>query len=75
MLTMSASEDLTQDQANAAIAVIFYAGTSSDTLGAKTLGVGINMGSHLAWCSSGANAYNSSSYATDTIDGMANMRT
>ena len=37
------SEDLTltDDEKNAAIAVIFYAGSASDTLGAKTLGVGL----------------------------------
>ena len=37
------SEDLTltDDEKNAAIAVIFYVGSTGDTLGAKTLGVGL----------------------------------
>jgi uncharacterized repeat protein (TIGR02543 family) len=43
---------LTDEEKNAAIAVIYYAGSASDTLGAKTLGVGLkNTGtdSLLAW--------------------------
>ncbi|WP_287281403.1 hypothetical protein [Treponema sp.] len=43
---------LTEEQKSKAVAVIFYAGSTSDTLGAKTLGVGLkNTGtdSTLAW--------------------------
>ena len=55
------SEDLTltDDEKNAAIAVIFYAGSASDTLGAKTLGIGLaQKRGGLAWCLDSANAYN-----------------
>ena len=40
---------LTDDQKNAAIAVIFYAENSSGTLGAKTLGVGLVHNSEGSW--------------------------
>ena len=43
---------LTNEQKSKAVAVIFYAGSASDTLGAKTLGVGLkNTGTDrtLAW--------------------------
>ena len=41
---------LTADQKSAAIAVIFYKGTSSDPLGARTLGVGLKIGTNKYWC-------------------------
>lgn len=41
---------LTDEQKSKAVAVIFYAGSASDTLGAKTLGVGLkNTGTALQW--------------------------
>ncbi len=44
---------LTEEQKSKAVAVIFYAGSASDTLGAKTLGVGLKNatgnGNTLAW--------------------------
>ena len=40
---------LTEEQKSKAVAVIFYAGSASDTLGAKTLGVGLVQGTGLAW--------------------------
>ena len=44
---------LTNEQKSKAVAVIFYAGSASDTLGAKTLGVGLKnatgSGNTLAW--------------------------
>ena len=53
---------LTDEQKSKAVAVIFYAGSASDTLGAKTLGVGLKnatgSGSTLAWAKSGSNGYN-----------------
>lgn len=57
------SEDLTltDDEKNAAIAVIFYVGSASDTLGAKTLGVGLKNTvtniTFLAWAKNGVNGY------------------
>ena len=52
---------LTNEQKSAAIAVIYYAGSSAeDVLGAKTLGVGLkNTGAdnYLAWCLNSAAAY------------------
>ena len=51
---------LTDEQKSKAVAVIFYAGSASDTLGAKTLGVGLkNTGydSTLAWCLDSAAAH------------------
>ena len=48
-----------------AIALIFYKGTSSsDTLGAKTLGVGLKHGTNIAWCTEDAKAYDTN---IDTI--------
>ena len=56
------SEDLalTDDEKNAAIAVIFYVGTDcSNDSTSRTLGVGLAQNqSGLAWCLSSANAYN-----------------
>lgn len=40
---------LTDEQKSKAVAVIFYAGSASDTLGAKTLGVGLRNATGLAW--------------------------
>ncbi|MBQ8680501.1 MAG: hypothetical protein IJ530_12180 [Treponema sp.] len=51
----------TNEEKAAAIAVIYYAGSSGDVLGAKTLGVGLKSatgsGNTLAWCLEGAEAY------------------
>ena len=53
---------LTNEQKSKAVAVIFYAGSASDTLGAKTLGVGLHNatgdGNKLAWAKNGVNGYN-----------------
>ena len=50
---------LTNEQKSKAVAVIFYAGSASDTLGAKTLGVGLKNatgdGNTLTWAKSGVN--------------------
>lgn len=70
------TEELTDEQKAAAIAVIFYVGDENDTLGAKTLGVGLItertdcMG--LQWCLSDAVAYNNIDYAKNMDDGKAN---
>lgn len=70
------TEELTDEQKAAAIAVIFYVGDENDTLGAKTLGVGLitertnHMG--LQWCLSDAVAYDSYDYAKNMDDGKAN---
>ena len=51
---------LTDEQKAAAIAVIYYAGSAEDVLGAKTLGVGLkNTGAdnYLAWAKNGVNGY------------------
>ncbi len=70
------TEELTDEQKAAAIAVIFYVGGENDTLGAKTLGVGLItertdcMG--LQWCLSDAVAYDSWDYAKNMDDGKAN---
>jgi len=45
----SADLTLSDAQKDAAVAVIFYAGSASDTLGAKTLGVGLRNATGLAW--------------------------
>ena len=53
---------LSDAQKKAAVAVIFYAGSASDTLGAKTLGVGLQnatgTGNMLAWATEKAEGYN-----------------
>ena len=53
---------LTDEQKSKAVAVIFYAGSAGDTLGAKTLGVGLKnatgSGNTLAWAKDGVNGYN-----------------
>lgn len=50
---------LTEEQESKAVAVIFYAGTSSDALGARTLGVGLaQSATKIAWCGAGAGAAN-----------------
>lgn len=70
------TEELTNEQQAAAIAVIFYVGDENDTLGAKTLGVGLitertdDMG--LPWCLKDAVAYDSNDYAQNMNDGKAN---
>ncbi len=50
---------LTDEQKSKAVAVIFYAGSASDTLGAKTLGVGLKNatgdGNTFAWAKDGVN--------------------
>jgi len=50
---------LTNEQKAAAVAVIFYAGVSSDVLGAKTLGVGLKntADSGLQWAHSGTSGF------------------
>ena len=52
---------LTNEQKSKAVAVIFYAGSASDTLGAKTLGVGLKnatgSGNTLAWAKYDVNGY------------------
>ena len=53
----SADLTLTAEQKAAAVAVIFYAGSASDTLGAKTLGVGLVQGENLAWAQTDTNGY------------------
>ena len=54
---------LTDEQKSKAVAVIFYAGSESDTLGAKTFGVGLKntqgeTTTTLAWAISSAEGYN-----------------
>ena len=70
------TEELTNEQKAAAIAVIFYVGDENDTLGAKTLGVGLiterTNGMGLQWCLSDAVAYDSNDYAKNMDDGKAN---
>ena len=59
---------LTDIQKSKAIAVIYKVD------GSKSYGVGlVHNGDGLAWCASGANAYNTSSYATSLTDGSSNM--
>ncbi len=49
---------LTDEQKNAAIAVIFYVGTECSNDGrTRTLGIGLNFADSLAWCARDANAY------------------
>ena len=51
---------LTNEQKSKAVAVIFYAGSASDTLGAKTLGVGLKNTAGtdtLAWAKAGVNGF------------------
>jgi hypothetical protein len=52
---------LTEEQKSKAVAVIFYAGSASDTLGAKTLGVGLKNATggsnNLAWAKNGVNGF------------------
>ena len=70
------NDELTDEQKAAAIAVIFYVGDENDTLGAKTLGVGLiterTNGMGLQWCLSDAVAYDSWDYAKNMDDGKAN---
>ena len=70
------TEELTNEQKAAAIAVIFYVGDENDTLGAKTLGVGLiterTNYKGLQWCLSDAVAYDSNDYAKNMDDGKAN---
>ena len=56
-------------QASKAVAVIFYAGTSSDSLGEKTLGVGLNETQKI-WAKQSAQGYWQT--AADQSDGAAN---
>ena len=56
----SADLTLTAEQKAAAVAVIFYAGSASDKLGAKTLGVGLVQGSNLEWAKTGTTGCNTS---------------
>ena len=59
--TAVAAEDassMSSEQKAAAVAVIFYVGSADDTLGEKTLGVGlVHYQSGLAWCKGSAKAY------------------
>ena len=70
------NDELTDEQKAAAIAVIFYVGDENDTLGAKTLGVGLiterTNCRGLQWCLSDAVAYDSWDYAKNMDDGKAN---
>ena len=63
--------DLTDAQKQAAVAVIFYAGSASDTLGAKTLGVGLKQGSSLAWAKSDTTGC-TKIFSTSDTDGSEN---
>ncbi|MGN0739755.1 MAG: hypothetical protein ACI4LX_06250 [Treponema sp.] len=58
----SSSLILTTEQKSAAVAVIFYVGTDSDSLGNKMLGVGLKNsyedGDTFEWCLGGADGYN-----------------
>ena len=59
---------LTDEQKSKAVAVIFYAGSASDTLGAKTLGVGLkNTGTDnkLAWARYTSDTDKAEGYSTD----------
>ena len=58
------TETLTADQIAEAVAVIFDAGNK--------IGMGLNRGTNLQWCSSSAIASHSTVYATDSNDGKAN---
>lgn len=48
---------LTEEQKEAAVAVIFYAGNTSDMLGEKLLGVGLHESESLVWAKSGTQGY------------------
>lgn len=48
---------LTEEQKEAAVAVIFYDGTETDILGQKTLGVGLHESESLVWAKSGTQGY------------------
>lgn len=63
------TEELTNEQKAAAIAVIFYVGDENDTLGAKTLGVGLDISVETKW---GVNSDNDKEHATSMIDGKRN---
>lgn len=60
---------LTDEQKSKAVAVIFYAGSASDTLGAKTLGVGLKNatgdGNTLAWARLTNSDDKAEGYSTD----------
>lgn len=60
------TEELTDEQKAAAIAVIFYVGDENDTLGAKTLGVGLKE-EQKKWCLWEASAGPINSKTVDTI--------
>ena len=64
---------LSDEEKAAAIAVIFYVGSSTDSLGEKTLGLGLVQGSDLCWCTETAAAYDVNTYATSETDGSENM--
>lgn len=63
------TEELTDEQKAAAIAVIFYVGDENDTLGAKTLGVGLDISVTTKW---GVDSDNDKEHATSMIDGKRN---
>lgn len=66
---------LTDEQKAAAVAIIFYANSDgTGTLGAKTLGVGLNRKYWVPWCSTTAKAYNTNQYARSEYDGKANTK-
>ena len=60
---------LTDEQKSKAVAVIFYAGSAGDTLGAKTLGVGLKnatgSGNTLAWARSTSSDDKAEDYSTN----------
>ena len=73
---VSYSENLTlsQEQKNAAIAVIYYVGTElnngNDTTTVRTLGVGLVHSDDICWCSADADAYNLT-ITTIVVESMA----
>ena len=56
---------LTNEQKSKAVAVIFYAGSASDTLGAKTLGVGLKNANTLAWARNTSDTDKAEGYSTN----------
>ena len=65
------TEELTNEQKAAAIAVIFYVGDENDTLGAKTLGVGLDISVETRWCEDRL-FYQDKEHVTSMTDGKRN---
>lgn len=65
------TEELTDEQKAAAIAVIFYVGDENDTLGAKTLGVGLDISVETRWCVDRL-FYEDKEHVTSMTDGKRN---